>query len=322
MNKKLILIILLFSIFNQITYSQISPTPFENVESLITFGKEADDTWGDDDHSQVHFFVIPKTETKSVYIRVYDPDISGDLDTKNNTFNTTTSFVIYGGKGAYSIKAARSIDPIPGYDKGKVLYKKIFGSELTYNNKWYTFGPINPKEGEYSEQFNGYIFKMICTGLTGDDGNAYRYSLSYKKDRNIEIENGNVFTYEMSFKLYRNKAQVAHVYPFITKDIKSITVRNFDADNDIFIRLTSIARKLVNSKVSLDGLWSSSTFLIDDKEINSSIDIQLSKKTNSKYSNDMVVCILNQYKETMPLFTIPIGGKPKYLYKVKVKYKF
>ena len=50
------------------------------------------------------------------------------------------------------------------------------------------------------------------------------------------------------------------------------------------------------------------------------VDIQMIKKSNSV--NDMVIYVLNQYDEAMPLYSVPIGGKPKYHYKLKVNYKF
>ncbi len=318
MVKQSVIIFLMFISFK--TIGQVVPSSFENIKSLITFGKNASPKWGDDDFTQVHFFVVPKNEQKAIYIRIYDPSTSGIFDTQNGAYDTQTSFTLYGGKGCLSTKAARGINPTEGYDKGKILAKKTFSNEKEYDRKWYTFGPINPKEGEYSEEFKGNVFKMICKGLSGNDGNAYKYSLSYEKDKNIAIENGNIFTYEMTFKLFNKKGSVAHIYPFITKNIKSIAIINFDADNDISIRLTSIARKLVKAAVSLDGNWKSSVFNILEKEINTSIDVQMIKKSDA--NNDMAIYVLNQYKEAMPLFTVPIGGKPKYQYKVNLKYKF
>jgi len=320
MNKLILLIFFLILFSSKITYSQIVPSTYENIQYLMTFGKEASPKWGDDDNTQVHFFVLPKSEKKAFYIRIFDPSISGSCDTKNGSFDTKTTFSFYGGKGAFSTKAARLINPVEGYDNGKLLSKKTFGSDKEYDNKWYSIGPFNPQEGEYSKQFDGYIFKIICKGISGNDGNAYKYSLSYKKNENIAIENGNIFTYEMCFKLFPKKSSIAHVYPFITDNIKSILINNFDADDDIFIRITSIAHKLINGKVSLDGNWNKTLLKILSKEINTSIDVQLVKKTDS--NNDMMIFILNQFKEAMPLFTVPIGGKPKYLYKVNVKYKF
>jgi hypothetical protein len=300
--------------------AQIAPSEYENIDYLITFGKDADKKWGDDDNVQVHFFVIPKEETAPVYIRVYDPETSGKYDTKNKEFNSTTKYRILGGEGAFSTKAARNINPIKGYDKGRLILSKNFGNTTQYDGKWYSFGPINPSEGEYSKKFKGYIFKMICEGTSGDDGNAYKYALSYSKTENIPVENGNIFTYEMSFHLKSKVTSTAHIYPFIEEGIIAITQYNFDADDDLEMRLTSIARKLIPLKSSADGQWISNTLKILEKEVNTSLDLQLVKQSAS--GNDMVVHILNQYKEAVPLFSIPIGGKPKYKYNVKVKTTF
>lgn len=306
------------SIFSLSTIGQIVPSSYENIEYLMTFGKGADAKWGDDDHVQTHFFVIPKSETSPVYIRIFDPGTSGLHDTKNGSFNTVCNYTLYAGKGVHSLKASRQINPAAGYDKGKVVYSKSYGAEE--DGKWVSFGPINPSEGEYSEEFDGYIFKMICKGLNGDDGNAYKYALSYSKTENLFVENGNIFTYEMTFKLKKGLQSTAHVYPFIKDNIVSITQWNFDADADLEMRVTSVARKLVPAAASLDGKWSSNKYIIKPEEINTSIDIQMIKQSTAE--NDMVIYILNQFNEAMPLFSVPIGGKPKYKYEVKVKKRF
>jgi hypothetical protein len=86
------------------------------------------------------------------------------------------------------------------------------------------------------------------------------------------------------------------------------------------MRLTSVNRKLVPAAVSADGKWNSTTYKILEKEKQTTIDLQLTK--SSAKGNDMVLYIMNQYNQAMPLFSSPIGGKPKYLYSVKVNYKF
>jgi hypothetical protein len=316
--KKIITLLLIVISF--LSFSQIVPSEYENIDYLMTFGKEADGKWGDDDHVQTHFFVIPKSETAPVYIRIFDPGTGGKYDTKNGDFNTTCTYTLYAGNGVHSNKAARDINPSPGYDQGKVIYSKTFGNTPELNGKWTSYGPINPSEGEYSEEFGGYIFKMICKGISGDDGNAYKYALSYSKTENLFVENGNIFTYEMCFRLKSITGTTAHVYPFIKANIVAITQWNFDADADIEMRLTSVARKLVKANASLDGKWSNNKFVIDSKEINTSLDLQMIKQSSS--ANDMCIYILNQFNEAMPLFSVPIGGQPKYKYTVKVKTTF
>ncbi len=52
--------------------------------------------------------------------------------------------------------------------------------------------------------FDGYIFKVICDGIEGDDGNLYRYFLSTMPDENKAVEGANAFAYEYSFRMWDN----------------------------------------------------------------------------------------------------------------------
>ena len=54
-------------------FSQPVPGEDENIEFLVTFGRQGETSWGDDDFSQTWFFAIPKDYTGRFYIRVFDP---------------------------------------------------------------------------------------------------------------------------------------------------------------------------------------------------------------------------------------------------------
>ena len=92
-----------------------------------------------------------------------------------------------------------------------------------YDKNWYTFGPFNPSEGEFVDQWEGYVFKVIAEGVTGDDGNLYRYYLSTNADKNVPIEGGNAFAYEYSCRMYDDPGEVSHIYPYI--DDRTVSVR-------------------------------------------------------------------------------------------------
>ena len=47
--------VLLIMLGNNV-FSQIAPSRLENIDFLMTFGQNAPSEWGDDDHTQVHFF--------------------------------------------------------------------------------------------------------------------------------------------------------------------------------------------------------------------------------------------------------------------------
>ena len=301
-------------------FAQVVPSVEENIPYLVTFSKSADKNWGDDDNVQVFFFSIPETRKDPVYIRVYDPDVFGKVDEERGGFNSKTSFSIYGGKNALSDPDARKTNPEGNYRSGVQLATKTFGSDPVYDDKWYSFGPFNPAEGELSPEFGGYIFKVVIEGMEGDDGNLYRLSLSSKTDQNITIEGGNGFTYEYCFRTNEKTSTVSHLYPFIGKNVVSVKVNTFDYDKEGIVRVVSVVNKGETTEISNDGNWSVSMHKIMPGEVNTSLDVQVIKKNPVK-NNNVVIFIANQYGEALPFFTIPIGGSPKFKPSIVVKPK-
>jgi hypothetical protein len=294
---------------------QAQPVPAgdENIPYLMTFGPKAGTSWGDDDFSQTFFFLIPKGFSQPIYIRVFDPDISGTTDELDGVFDTRMTYSVYGGKESYSNKDAKETNPSGNYKSGNLLASKTFGNQAEYDNKWYTFGPFNPSEGEFVQQFDGYVFKVICDGVSGDDGNLYRYFLSTKIDENKAVEGANAFAYEYSFRMWDNPAEVSHIYPFVDDRTISVKLSNFDWDADGFIRIVSVARQGQLMPVSGEDNWVDKEFTTFDEEKNTSLDIQFVKRKSPPVrNNNVVINVRNQYGELLPFYVIPIGGVPKY----------
>lgn len=301
-------------------YAQPVPADDENIPYLMTFGREGGTSWGDDDFSQTFFFKIPKSYTDPFYIRVYDPDIGGDVDEINGYWNTRMSYTIYGGHECCSTDEAKGIQPTGSYRSGIMMAQKFFGSDNRYDDEWYTFGPFNPTEGEFIEEFGGYIFKIIAEGLTGDDGNLYRYYLSKDPNENIAIEDGNAFTYEYTFRMWNNVDDVSHIYPYVDTGCVFIRTTNWDWDDDGEIKVVSLVRRGQRQRISGDDNEATDVIRIDDAEINTSLDFQFHKrKPELVRNNNVVISVENQYGEAMPFFTIPIGGVPVYQPKMSVK---
>lgn len=296
--------------FQNLVSAQPFPSKDELIPYLITFGKDAPISWGDDDYCQIFFFTIPKEQKRPVYIRIFDPDVGGEIDEVKGGFNSRCRFSVFGGKGAISNEAARKPDPVPGHDSGTLLDSKTFGVNEKYDGTWYTFGPFNPTEGELIEEYGGYIFKLIAKGISGDDGNLYKYYLSTSGTRNVAVEGGNAFTFEYSFRL-PNKLSVCHIYPYITPNVVSIKQYNFDWDNDGMIKIISPARRGEAIETSNEGNWVNSQHMISESEKNSSMDFRIIKTKDFK-NNNVVFRITNQYGEAMPFYSAPIGGVPKF----------
>jgi hypothetical protein len=297
---------------SEIITAQPVPSEIENIPHLVLFGKNADGSWGDCYHSQKFFFLIPKDFKKPVYIRVFDPECDGSIDELNGKWDTKTEFSVYGGLGCWTEPDAREPEPKGKYKSGTLLASKTFGSETTYAGKWYTFGPINPSEGEFSPEWGGFIIKIIAEAISGDDGNLYNYYLSTEPDKNVPVEGGNSFTYAYIFQLWNDPNQVSHIFPYA--EAKTITVEqwNYDWDDDGFILIASVSRVGELVKASGNAEWKHSSLMISEAERGHSIDIQMHKQKNPPVkNNNLIMYIKNQSGQALPYFTIPIGGVPQ-----------
>jgi hypothetical protein len=301
-------------------YSQPAPAADENIPYLITFGGNADTDWGDDDFCQIFFCVIPPSHTKPVYIRIYDPDTGTSLDEYKGDFNSVINFSVYGGQGCWSDTAAQSIFLSGNYKSGYLMASKSFGNEPRYDKQWFTFGPFNPSEGEYSEKLGGNVLKIIAQGVSGDDGNIYRYFLSTSQTENIPVEGGNFFTYKYHFRFSDDQKSVCQVYPFADDKTVSIEIRNFDWDDDGIIRVFSVAKNGIPCDVSGEDNWKINNFPISEEEKNTTLEIQFIKNQKIQVrNNNVVVTVRNQYGTTLAFYTSPIGGIPVYSPKIRMK---
>lgn len=310
--------LLLFMLLAHGLCSQPVPSLDEKIPFLVTFSYGAEKSWGDDDFVQVFFFVIPQGYKNPVFIRIFDPEVGGMNDEKKTEFNSKTKFSLFGGKGAYSNPDAIKQDPVGNYRSGILLATEMFGSDPKYDNSWYSFGPFNPSEGEFDKNLNGFVIKIIIEGMEGDDGNLYRMFMSSSKSENLAVEGGNAFTYEYSLRLSDKKGSVSHMYPFVTPNVVSVKLNVFDFDNDGIIRIVSVGKKGDIAGVSGDNTWLETVHKIVKEEHNTSLDVQLIKQKESR-DNNLVIYLTNQYGELLPFYTVPIGGVPKFKYKIGVK---
>ncbi len=297
------------------------PSRDENISFLVTFGKSGETSWGDDDFYSVWFFSIPKEYTQQFYIRVFDPDTGGENDEIQGEFNTRSLFAIYGGRGVDPDRNADSQGLLKGlnYKGGNLLASRVFGSEPRYDNKYYTFGPFSPTAGDFSTKWNSYIFKVVCEGVSGDDGNLYRYFLSREPGNDLPVEGGNAFTYEYTFRMWNDFKSIAHIYPYVDTGVVYIRQRNFDWDNDGHILVVSRYKQGIDIPISNENDWQESRIGIEAQEIRSSLDFQFHKRQGELVKNNNVVITLeSQRGDALPFFSSPIGGVPVYQPKIQV----
>lgn len=295
------------------------PGQDENIQFLVTFGKNGETSWGDDDFSQTWFFAIPKEYKGSFYIRVFDPDTGGENDEQKGDWNTKMIYSVYGGKGVDPEKNedSRGLQPTGSYKSGTLLGSKTFGNDRQYDNKYYTFGPFIATQGDYSDRW-GYIFKIVCDGISGDDGNLYRFFLSREPNSDVPIESANAFAYEYTFRMWNNIESVSHIYPYIDTGIVYVKQRNFDWDDDGAVIVVSRVRKGITVPLSNENDWAESRIGIEPGEVGSSLDFQFHKKqTFLVRNNNVVISLENQRGDNLKFFSAPIGGVPVYDIKIK-----
>ena len=311
----LIIVLLLNVVISVGVSAQPVPSEDENIPFLVTFGRGAKTSYGDDDFYQIFFFSIPRDYTQQFYIRVFDPDCGGEHDELMGEWDTRTMFSVYGGTGSDPEQhdEARGLERGMNYKIGNLLQSRTFGNDGRYDNSWYSFGPFTATQGELNERWNSYIFKIICEGISGDDGNLYRYYLSRDANSNIPIEGANAFTYKYTFRMWNDFNSVSHIYPYVDSGVVSIRQSNFDWDDDGRIVVASRYKRGVDVPVSGDDDWARSSIPIEPAEINSSLDFQFHKRQGELVRNNNVVIMLqNQRGDALRFYSSPIGGVPVY----------
>lgn len=308
--------IMLFMLSFSGMMAQPVPGNDENIPFLCTFGKNGDTSWGDDDFSQTFFFAIPKDFKGRFYLRVYDPETGGENDEMKGFWDTKMLYSVYGGRGVDPENPnnldSRGLQPTGNYKSGTLLASKTFGSEKQYDNNYYTFGPFIATMGDYNEKWNSYMFKLICDGVSGDDGNLYRYFLSREQDSDVPVEGANAFTYEYTFRMWNDVKSVSHIYPFIDTGIIFVQQQNFDWDSDGTILVVSRIRQGVSVKISAQNDKVTQKIQVEAGEIGYSLDFQFHKFPYLIKNNNVVISLENQRGDLLKFFSAPIGGVPKY----------
>lgn len=309
----------LFLFWSVLILAQEVPGKEENIPFLITFGKNGKTSFGDDDFKQAMFFTIPASHKSPFYIRIFDPGVGGLYDEKINGFDTETRFSFFGGRGIYSSIIGKNAISRSETAMGDLLFDETFDDDEDYDKTWYKVGPFNPSEGEYVAHMDAYVFKMLAEGISGDDGNTYRYFLSSSSSLNIPIAGANAFTFEYTVRLHDSNKEVSHLYPYIDKNVIAIKQHNFDLDGACHISIQSVMKPGERAVTSNDNHWADSRHRILDQERESCLDFRIiNSKSGTAQNNNVVLSITNQYGEALPFMAVPLGefkysGDPSFI---------
>jgi hypothetical protein len=200
---------------------------------VVTFGFNAPGNAGDDDKVQVVFFDVPASYTGSLYFRIFDADTGADVDEQNGAWNTTITYTLRGGSGAYSVPNARLSHPdSTGINSGTLLTQTVIGNDAAYNNNWnLVFGPYSASDGEEPVVGSSRrVFKLVVEGASGNDGNFYNVALSTDPLTNTAPAGSRALAYSWTFWVTADVAQRPPLYPYVPAGTSSFEQHNWDMD--------------------------------------------------------------------------------------------
>jgi len=249
------------------------PSPDTTLEtgSVLTFGRGAPGTDGDDDHVQVIFFEVPASCGDNLYFRIHDADTGGGgageaIDEADSpppwNWNTTITYTLRGYTGTYTHSDARSHRPgSAGINSGTLLTRTVIGNDPAYDGNWnLVFGPYTAGDGELVG--SSRVFKLVVEGAGGDDGNLYNVVLSTDPLTNIAPAGSRVFAHSWTFPLPLDPSRRSPLYPYVSQGTVFFEQHNWDMDYASgTMTLYTPMREIVlsGSDISGDGgeAWSS-----------------------------------------------------------------
>lgn len=169
------------------------------------FGENAPSERGDNNHVQVIYFDIPASETRPIYLRIFDAEVGGYLDERHGQFNSKTRYVLLGGSSAsrvYGGSTEVQSSPYLNHDFSDtdIIHDRTFGVEPRYDGRYFVLGDLPLEQG--FETIDGYRrFAFFALGIEGNDGNFFDFVLSYDPNDKIEPENYRMFTYNMTLRI-------------------------------------------------------------------------------------------------------------------------
>jgi hypothetical protein len=179
---------------------------------LVTFGGDADGSFGDDDRVQLLFVDMPDSLTDTLHLRIFDADTGGDNfgDTIIGETDTTITYTLYGLTGTYTVSEAREAHPSKvGITSGTALVtdvisqSSILSPSATLDGEWYRLYSFVPSEGEQiGSQEERYVFKLAVEGAKGDDGNRYNVAVSTSPNMNTVPSSVRLFAFSWTWLVF------------------------------------------------------------------------------------------------------------------------
>lgn len=266
-----------------------------------TFGTDAPPSFGRFSTFQAYYFEIPATESRTVFLRVFDADVGGIYDEKHGRFNTQTRFVVLGGASAGRLFDGRpEIETnMPEWDSADALYDKALGESRALDGKWSTLRELPLKNGFQSGEFSRFVL-LVISG-PGDDANFYDLALSYDRNAKTSVPGSRAWVYSLSL---RNPSLLAYGWESFQGQLvfkappgEPLELHTFDMD-DVPVSVVLETEPVVGES-SGDGNWIGNRF---DTPASGIIRFNFFGRD---FNNTFGLVLQNRANEPVPLF-LPI----------------
>ncbi|MBU1101290.1 MAG: PKD domain-containing protein [Bacteroidetes bacterium] len=293
-NQLFIVLIILFFNFG-VNGQRFSTNPEHGVYH-INYGPNALTSEGDDDYFSIYYIKIPNNIEIPLYLNIFDMDCGRERDQKLGNWDTSTRFSLYGGdfKTEYNLTSNMSFETGNLYE-GSLIAEKIVGWTAPLDEYWYSFAEINAKEGKQVGDF--YIFKLVVSTITGDDGNVYDLFVSSNNLTNELVKGVDIYSLKTTFRL-RDDNKLNNFSFLLPPKSNELTVYNFDSDGAP-ISLSTLFRLDIPLSSSRQDEWRSNTIKLSKFEIGTSAHVDFLNR--SRVPNDITLLVIDEFGKAVPI---------------------
>ena len=218
------------------------------------FGADASADLGDFNKMQAIYFDVPVDEDRPVYLRIFDADVGGSYEERQDNFNTQTRFLLLGGSSATKVFGA-SMDPLhedPVFQNEDIIYDRTYGVEPRLNARYLNLGEL-PKEKGYLTDDGYRRYVLIVRGIKGNDSNYFDLLLSYDPNGKDIPSVTRTFTYDLSIRIPDQPDFIGQI-PLDPGNHDQVKLSTFDLDGaTIFLEQPFQSNDTL--KTSGDGEW-------------------------------------------------------------------
>ena len=238
------------------------PVAGAGTEYLCTFGPNAWTDNGKEDNSQELFCQVPADAGGKITFYIFDPYSGSRYEQRSGWGDVETEFSLYGGKGAYSDPAVKTVEPL---DKqpGTQLLTKVYGKgDEKVAGKWVELGTVDVSQGEVIGGTS--YFRLVAYGKGGRSVNFFRAACSSRS--------AVWFAYEVSMHLPEPDDSVITLPVELPVGVDTVQEHSYDLDRG--------GQPYVNGKEttpSLSGQWAVNTVRLADTQIKDRVTYEIHK---------------------------------------------